>query len=471
MVPKSGFYGWQLLGVLWVVLLINLAFPAYGSSVINTYMAADLHLDRKMLGLPYSIYLIMSGLPAPLVAMCVNRKGVRFTLLLGGAMVIVGSLLMGLFVSSGTGAVLAFGLVVGTGVATGGALATQTGVTRWFVRRRALALAILLSGGGIGGFIAAPLLDRVIRLAGGNWRVGWFIVAALSAIVAVVIAVFVKERPADVGQAPDGDPVGPSTGANGVSAASGGDVRSSGGAGSGGVAGSGASAVAGVATRAVAGTARPLARARVHVTSDEWTYREVLREPSLWMMLIAALGVSLSYTIFLAHGPVHLKDLGHPVSAGATAVSVATLSQLLAKVIVGAFGDQIDPRYIWAAFTALGGLGMLLIAHATGANDVYAFAICLGAGFGGMIVCLMAVLSNYYGTKVYPSVVGLALAIQTTFGSTSPIVAGWAYDRYGTYNYCFYFIAAVCFGGVVLLLAIRPPRRRVNVPAAAGVSS
>jgi MFS family permease len=171
MVPKSGFYGWQLLGVLWGVLLINLAFPAYGSSVINTYMAADLHLDRKMLGLPYSIYLIMSGLPAPLVALCVNRKGVRFTLLLGGAMVIVGSLLMALFVSSGIGAVLAFGLIVGTGVATGGALATQTSVTRWFVRRRALALAILLSGGGIGGFIAAPLLDRVIRLAGGNS--GW----------------------------------------------------------------------------------------------------------------------------------------------------------------------------------------------------------------------------------------------------------------------------------------------------------
>ena len=60
--PKSGFYGWQLLAVLWVVLLVNLAFPAYGSTVINTYMAADLHLDREML--------------------------------LGGALVIVGSLLM-----------------------------------------------------------------------------------------------------------------------------------------------------------------------------------------------------------------------------------------------------------------------------------------------------------------------------------------------------------------------------------------
>ena len=421
----SGFYGWTLLGILWVVLFINLAFPAFGSSVINTYMAADLHLDRAMLGLSYSVYLMMSGLPAPLVALCVDRKGIRFTMLLGGALVTVGSLLMAFVVSSGAGAVVCFGLIVGAGVATGGPLPTQTGVARWFVRRRALALAILLSGGGIGGFVAAPLLDRVIRLAGGNWRAGWLLIAALSAVVAVVIAVFVKESPADLGQQPDGVAVE--------------SVRPS--------------------PRPVGARARVPAAFRVHVTSEEWTYAAVLKQPSLWMMFIAALGVSFSYTIFLAHGPVHLKDLGHPAAAGATAVSIATLSQLLAKVVVGGFGDQIDPRYIWAMFTALSGVGMLLIVHASRSVDIYPFAICLGVGFGGMIVCLMAVLSNYYGTRVYPSVVGLALAVQTTFGAIVPIIAGWAYDHYKTYNYCFYFIAVVCFAGVVLLLAIRPPTR------------
>ena len=439
--PRSGFYGWTLLGIFWAVLFINLAFPAFGSSVINTYMAADLHLDRAMLGLAYSTYLMMSGLPAPLVALCVNRKGIRFTLLLGGTLVIVGALLMAFVVSSGWGAVVCFGLIVGAGVATGGALPTQTGVARWFVRRRALALAILLSGGGIGGFVAAPLLDRLIRLSGGNWRAGWLLIAALSAVVAVVIALFVKESPADLGQQPDGVAVG---------------------------SGAGAAAARGVAATAVAAraTQRPAgagswvpAALRVHVTTEEWTYAAVLKQPSLWMMFIAALGVSLSYTIFLAHGPVHLKDLGHPASAGATAVSIATLSQLLAKVVVGTLGDQVDPRYIWAMFTALSGVGMLLIVHATGSAALYPFAICLGVGFGGMIVCLMAVLSNYYGTRVYPSVVGLALAVQTTFGAIAPIVAGWAYDRYKTYNYCFYFIAVVCFAGVALLLAIRPPTR------------
>jgi hypothetical protein len=63
----SRFHGWKLLAILWGVLFVNLAFPAYGSSVVNE-MASQLHLDGKMRGLPYSVYMSMSGPPGPLVA-------------------------------------------------------------------------------------------------------------------------------------------------------------------------------------------------------------------------------------------------------------------------------------------------------------------------------------------------------------------------------------------------------------------
>lgn len=39
---KAAFYGWKLLIALWVILFVNLAFPAYGSSVINDLMVEDL---------------------------------------------------------------------------------------------------------------------------------------------------------------------------------------------------------------------------------------------------------------------------------------------------------------------------------------------------------------------------------------------------------------------------------------------
>jgi MFS family permease len=170
--PNRGFYGWKLLAVFWILVFVNLGFPMYGASVINSVMMHDLNLDRRTLGLLFSLYTIMSGLPGPLVAVCVERLGVKATLILGCLFVTLGSVLMATAVSTGLHAALAFGVLVGIGVAMGGVISTQAGLARWFVRRRALVLAILSTSSGVGGFLAAPLLNRVIASAGGNWRVG-----------------------------------------------------------------------------------------------------------------------------------------------------------------------------------------------------------------------------------------------------------------------------------------------------------
>lgn len=413
---KSQFYGWKLLAVLWVVLFVNLAFPAYGANVLNRAMALQLHLNGKMRGLPYTVYMLMSGLPGPLVALCVSRLGVRFTLLVGTFTVMAGALIMALFVKSGLGAVVGVGLIIGTGVVTGGALATQECVTRWFVRRRALALSILLSGGGVGGFVSSWLFQEVLNVSHNNWRAGWWVLAALTAVVVVLIAVYVKERPADLGQLPDGgaEPPAESSGA-------------------------------------------PRRRLGVHITTEVWTSGEVLRSPQLWLMMLAALSVSAGYTLFLAQGQFHLRSLGHSDIEATAALSIATLSTLLAKLIVAFLGDRIEPRYLWAGFTLVFALGMFLIVHAVGPLAIYPFAICLGVGFGGMIVCLMAVLANYYGPKAYAFAVGVALVVQTVGGSLAPYIAGSLYDVYKNYTGSFYFLAVACAAGAVLLLLVRPP--------------
>ena len=100
---------------------------------------------------------------------------------------------------------IAFGLLVGIGVATGAIIAAaQAGVARWFVRRRALALSILYSGGAIGGFIAPPILSAIATAGKGQWRLGWWLMAALSVVAALIAIVTVREQPTDLGQAPDG---------------------------------------------------------------------------------------------------------------------------------------------------------------------------------------------------------------------------------------------------------------------------
>lgn len=309
-----------MLSALWGVMFLNLGFPAYGPAVINAAMAKAVGLNREALGDMFSVYMIMSGLPGPLVAMSVNHFGVRKTLVLGSSLIIAGSLLMATVVTGALGAMLCFGLLVGAGVATGAALASQAGLARWFVRRRSLALSVLYSAGAIGGFVAAPLLNRLIE-ASGTWRVGWWLLGTL----------------------------------------------------------------------------------------------------------------------------------------GAWAVGVMTVSGLIGKLILATLGDRIDPRYIFALFMAVFAVGLVVIVDARAFWQVILFAICLGIGFGGGLVCLMSVLSNYFGTRAFASLAGLAVAINTTLSAIAPKVAGRLFDQGVGYGATFYFLAAWCFVGAVALCFTRRP--------------
>jgi MFS family permease len=411
---KRYFYGWTMLATLWGVMFLNLGFPAYGPSIINTAMAKAQGLNRETLGNLLSVYIIMSGLPGPLVAMSVNHFGVRKTLVLGSLFTISGSLLMATVVTGGLGGMLCYGLLVGTGVATGAAMAAQAGLARWFVRRRSLALSVLYSAGAIGGFVAAPLLNRLIETTG-NWRSGWWLLAALSTLAACLALVFVRERPEDVGQTADafGAPLPDGQ---------------------------------------VAQDSRP-----AFVSRQEWTFRDAARSPGYWLLVAALIGGSGGYSLILAHGVAHLQDLGHSRSFAAWAIGTMTITGLIGKAILATFGDRIDPRYIYSLFIAVFGVGLVVIVNAREPWQVLLFATCVGIGFGGGLVCLMSVLSNYYGTGAFASLAGVAIAINTTLSAIAPKVAGHLFDRGVGYAVNFYFLAAWCFAGAIVLFFMRRP--------------
>ncbi len=423
---SSGFYGWKLLGVFWIVTFINLGFPAYGQSVINSLMALDLHFDRATLGLLFSAYIGMTGVAGPVSAMLVNRVGVRRTLLVGSALVILGSVLMATVVTNPYVAAAALGLLIGSGVSIGGALTSQAGVARWFLRRRALALSILYSAGALGGFVVSPLMLRVINGADGNWRAGWWVMAALSLGAAALALIFVREQPSDMGQVPDGAAQTGTAGAR----------------------------------------ARPVAS---FITTESWTLREALTSPVYWLMVVSLIGGSCGYTLYLAQGFVHLTDLGHTPAASAWAISILAGTGIVAKVILALLGDRFDPRYLWAIFTAFFALGLYLVIDARSGVQLFAFAASLGLGFGGGVVCLMAVLSNYYGVKVFPSLAGIAVAVNTLSSVFAPYVAGRLYDSGYGYEGSFMTFSVWCLLGAIVLFMVRPPSRRAPELVAAEV--
>ncbi|MGB6449207.1 MAG: MFS transporter [Steroidobacteraceae bacterium] len=420
---KGSFYGWKLIAAFWVIVFINIAFAAYGSPVMNAGMAQKLHLSRTLAGLPYSVYTVMSAVPSVLIAVLVSRFGVRLTVVFGSLLILAGCVLMATVVNSALGAVIVFGFVIAFGVCAGGVFGIQPGVVLWFERRRALAISLVYSGGAFGGLFAARVLNRVIVDAGGNWRAGWWLFAALAAVATVIAAVFIRERPSDLGQEPDGGPR---------------PVHSTGAAGG--------------------------ARRRSFITHEVWPFGEVLRSGRFWIMVLALCGGSAGFTLFMAQGVLHLNDLGFTTAQAAVAVSVTTGSALLGKAALALFGDVVDPRYIWAVTAAVFGIGLVLVIDPRSMHSVYLFSLCVGFGFGGGLVCMMTTLSNYYGTAVFAAAAGIAGALNTIISFVASVLGGVVYDAVGSYAPTFYILSAWCFAGAIALVLVRPPLRH----AAAG---
>jgi MFS family permease len=440
MMAKSAFYGWKLVAAFWVIVFINLAFAAYGSPVMNAAMAQQMHLSRTLAGLPYSLYILMSALPSALIAVLVRWIGVRGTVVLGSLLVLAGCLMMATIVHGAIGATLAFGVVIAFGVCAGGVFGTQPGVMLWFVRQRGLAIALVYSGGAVGGIVAPRVLNRLITAAGGNWRTGWWLYAALAVISMAIAAVFIRERPADLGQQPYGAEVEPATARAGSSAAEQARARDAEGAG---------------------------ARLPAFISRERWTFTEVMRSGRFWIMVLALCGGSAGYTLFLAEGVLHLEDLGFDSAQAAVALSVMPGAALLGKAPLALFGDRIDPRYIWAMTSAVFGLGLILVIHPHTMFEVYLFALCIGIGFGGGIVGMMTTLGNYYGAGVFAAAAGVGGALNTIISFFASNIGGVVYDKLGSYAPTFIGLAAWCFAGAIALVLVRPPVRRASAGAGA----
>ncbi|MFP5224477.1 MAG: MCT family MFS transporter [Actinomycetota bacterium] len=124
-----------------------------------------------------------------------------------GKLLATGAVLIstGLFASSVAGALwqvqLAYGLILGTGVACAYVPSVAT-VSGWFERRRGLALGLAVSGSGVGAIIFAPLSQALISDMG--WRSAMRVLAAVSLVTVMAAAAFLKPRLAIAGKATEG---------------------------------------------------------------------------------------------------------------------------------------------------------------------------------------------------------------------------------------------------------------------------
>jgi len=421
------FYGWVVLATLSLVYFLMIGTIFYGFGVVLAPMTKALGWSRAEAALGFSIMGLGSGLFGPPVALLIHRIGTRATIFAGGFVSAAGALLTWHSSSLATfycGA----GLLLGLGMCMQTVIPGTHVLNHWFHRRRALAVGVFLTSGGIGAFVAAPALNALIALTG-SWRTPWLVMAAGSMAAALLALALIREWPSQLGQHPDGDPVAPVDEDEEEQ-----DLTPSG---------------------AVAPSSWP---GRVYRTRVHWGVREALATPTFWAVVFAVAMSVQGLQIVDSQAVLHLTDIGVSTTLAAAALGMQGLVSAAGRLCAGTLGDRIDPRYLLAAGLASELAGVAVLSFATTPLPVYAFAVLFGLGWGLAFVSGPTLLANLFGSENYASLFGIQSAVVTCVAAAGPFLSGVVDDATGSYVGAFLAYSALALVAAGVIAGLRTPR-------------
>ncbi len=404
------FYGWWIVITGMVVQGLNSAVYYYGMAVFFTPLVQEFAWSRTALSGAFSIARLEAGIAGPLAGILIDRWGPRLMILAGHLLMGTGFILLSR-IQTLEAFYLVFILFLSVGVGFGVMPPLSSAVANWFVRRRSLALGLLLCGAGVGGFMSGSLGWLITNL---GWRTSLVLIGITVFAVGLPAAFIVRARPEPFGLLPDGDVQVPTQ---------------------------------------QAGSASITATAEVNFQP-----LEAIRTPTFLLLTLVFGARHVTTSGILVHLPTLIVDGGWQLEAAATITGMVALASIPGRLVAGWLGDRVDKRYVLAACLALIALGELVLSLGTSPWHLALFVLLYGPTYGGSVPVTMALVASSFGRQRYATIWGLVQFAMMWGPIGGPLIAGYVFDTTGSYLLALQIFVATALTGMLLALAVPRPR-------------
>ena len=416
--PKI-FYGWWILVASFVVVFIYSGVGYYAFQLIWEAIRVDYGWDMGDLTLSFTIVYATIALTAPFTGRVIDHLGPRKTIAIGAFLVGIGFCLLSQTTSLWYYYI--WHILIGIGMAASGFMPTSTAISNWFSKRRGTALGVTMTGIGVGGFVIAPLLERVIIPALG-WGNTYFVLAGMIWIGVIPLALFVmRDRPQDMGLFPDG-----------------------------------------------AASAEEVVHPKSATGEDRgWTRPMAMKSAAFWIIAIAFGLQSFGNTGVVQNQTRHLNTIfpeGSVIQGQiGNILGTVAIGSTMGKLIFGWLADRIGPKLtsmICIACSLVAVSIMLNITATTSTTVIWIYSIFIGLSMGGWASNTPMLVSNYFGLKYYGSIYGAANLLIMMGTATGPWIAGEIYDAASTYRAVFIYALCLAAVAIVGLALMRTPKAK-----------
>jgi MFS family permease len=407
------FYGWWVALVAALGLFLNTGtIVVFSFGVFAKAMGQEFHSGRAKISLAFTIHNLTAALFVPLAGRLVDHYGPRrvllpFTALFG--LILVSSKIL----SDAIWQLYVFYFALGLVSGGAGAMLYTNVISHWFDRHRGLALSVMMLGMGSGAIVMPSVAQRLVTTFG--WRVAYCIFGLTVLLIALpMLAVFLKERPENMGLLPDGAAEVP--------------------------------------------TSTPTA-----VNEIGLTLREAVNTPAFWIIVSVLFLVTASVHACFIHLPALLTDRGSTAQLAAFASSLLGVGLFIGRVGCGYLLDKFFAPRVAALLLSAAAIGIAFLALGHTISSALIAAPLVGLGLGAEVDLVAYLTSRYFGLRSYGAIFGTIWAVFGVSGGLGAYLMGFGFDKTGSYVVPLsgFFCAAVL--AAILILMLGPYRYRVGL--------
>lgn len=381
-----------------VVLTTSSGLGFYGLAVYLNAISNERGWDVTALSLATTLFFLVGGVSGVFIARLIAAHDLRFVMITGALLAGAMLALLGqvqeqwqLFVVYGVFAV---------GWAAGGLVPVSTVVTRWYHRRRSVALSIASTGLSMGGIVLTPfakeLLDRQGMAAGTPW------LGLVYVLGTVPFAWFlIKPDPAPLGWDPDGERTVATAGPRSIS---------------------GVPFNAAIASR-------------------------------FFFCLTLGYTLTLGSQVGAIQQIVKLAEERIDARTASFAISTMAATSVVARLVGGRVVTRFPLMTVVTVLSAVQAVAMTGIAFAGTTAPLFAMIVLFGATIGNILMLQPLLIAQRFGVTDYPRIFSRTQLYSISGTAGGPVLLGVLHDHAGGYRTS-YLAAAVCsIAGAIVLRA------------------
>ncbi|MCP5028069.1 MAG: MFS transporter [Actinomycetia bacterium] len=404
------FYGWWVVGAVFIVLMTSSGIGFYNTSVIIKASHDQFGFSIGAASIGATIFFVISGCSGFFLGGLITRFDVRLTITFGAVLGAVA--LLGLAAVSELWQLYAFYALFGVAFAAAGLVPGLTLVTRWFHQKRAVAISVASTGLSLGGIVVTPISANLIKsrdLAGAApllaaiWLVG----------ILPLTWLIIRSTPESKGLTPDGDEAGST--ATGTS--------------------------------------------MVGIDFDQAVQTRFFQLISLAFALLLAAQVGAI---------AHLYNLGSErVADGDTTAAflVALLagSSVVGRLVGGVVASRIPARLLAVGLGLVQAVALVAMALADVRFALIGAVILLGLSVGNVLMLQPLILAEAFGVRDYARIYGLGQLMGVLGVGIGPAVVGLIHDS-DSYRSALLVASGIAVVGSLVALWAGPTDQRALRP-------